>query len=875
MEEVRLNIDGQTVLCTPGTTIWNAARAKGIRIPNLCHHPDLKPAGACRICLVEDEKSGRILASCVTPAASGMVIRTDSPVVLRHRANIVRLIMANHPESCIVCDQGNRCRLRAVASELGIGRIDLDPMMRTFPLEEANPFIVRDLSKCILCGRCIRADRELVVVGAIDYHFRGFQAQPATFGRRPLEDSTCTFCGTCVALCPTGALRTKTPGYAGSPESWSEAVCGFCAVGCSLSLGTSAGRIVDVEPSKRPGTVNGATLCVRGHFEHDYLNTPDRLVEPALRSGGSQVQGSWEDVVSFVVQGLRLLRDKHGPQSLAFWGSTRCSLEENYLFQKLARTLLGLNNVGSGEQGGVVESRLGKIAARTISEIERAEAILVVGANPTDSSPVLGYAVKRVVRQRGASLVVLDPMRIDLVSFSSAWLSVAPREDGVILDALAAGLLEHGARPADGVEGWEAYAERLSCMDREAACRQSGVDPSSLKCAVDTLAGKRIAFVVGRGILTQPHAAAAMRALENLALLTDSLEGEARGFFFLSGENNAEGALDMGASPGFLPGRLRVQDAESRRYWERIWGVRISPDPGLNRKRALEEMEKGNLKALFVMGENPLRELPRPERTRSALEKLDLLVVQDILQTETSRMAHAVLPGAAFSEKEGSFTNLEGRIQGFEAAVSPPGRAMADWRILAAIYDGLAPSPGKYESIEDVRREIRDHVPGYKAMETRPGGKGTPQYRCEPDSREGREKPVFREAGPLPDGLGDSGEYPFLAVLGSVRSHVGNGTRTSRSGRLGEFRETGDLEMNPEDCRRMDVHPGEAVRVVSRHGAVERDVRPSRRVRPGFIFVPKGAKGNRAVDLVDLLKNGNTPSACRVRIEKAGNGRRP
>jgi formate dehydrogenase alpha subunit len=523
----------------------------------------------------------------------------------------------------------------------------------------------------------------------------------------------------------------------------------------------------------------------------------------------------------------------------------------------------------------VVESRLGKIAARTISQLERSEAILVAGANPTDSSPVLGYAIKRAVRQRGASLVVLDPMRIDLVPFSSAWLSGAPRKDGVILDALASGLLERGARPADGMEGWEAYAERLSRMDRATVCRESGVDPSSLERAVDALAGKRIAFVVGRGILTQPHSAAAMRALENLALLTDSLEGEARGFFFLSGENNGEGALDMGASPGFLPGRLRVQDAASRQYWERIWGVRISPDPGLNRARALEEMEKGNLKALFVMGENPLRELPRPERTRSAMEKLDLLVVQDILRTETARMAHAVLPGAAFSEKEGSFTNLEGRIQGFEAAVSPPGRAMADWRILAAIYDGLAPSPGRYESIEDVQREIRDHVPGYKAMETRPGGKGTPRYRCETDSREGREKPVFREAGPPPDGFGDPKEYPFVAVLGSVRSHVGSGTRTSRSRRLGEFRETGDLEMNPEDCRRMDVHPGEAVRVVSRHGAVERNVRASRRVRPGFVFVPKGAKGNRAVDLVDLLKNGNIPSACRVRIEKAGNGRRP
>ena len=320
MEEISLIIDGQTVLSKPGGTVWEAARAAGISIPTLCHHPDLKPAGACRICLVEDETSGRMLASCVTPAAPGMVIRTRSPEVLRHRANIVRLLMASHPESCIVCDQGNRCGLRAVASDLGIGLTGLYPMKRPFPLEEANPFIVRDLSKCILCGRCVRADRELVVVGAIDVHHRGFSAKPATFGDRPLERSSCTFCGTCVSLCPTGALRAKTPGVAGSPEIWSETVCGLCAAGCSLSLGTSGGRIVDVEPSKRPGTVNGATLCVRGHFELDCLNGPDRLAGPLLDREGDRVPVPWDEALEAVARGLRRVRDEYGPQSVALLG---------------------------------------------------------------------------------------------------------------------------------------------------------------------------------------------------------------------------------------------------------------------------------------------------------------------------------------------------------------------------------------------------------------------------------------------------------------------------------------------------------------------------------------------------------------------------
>ena len=469
-------------------------------------------------------------------------------------------------------------------------------------------------------------------------------------------------------------------------------------------------------------------------------------------------------------------------------------------------------------------------------------------------------------------MVVLDPAKIDLVPFSSAWLSVAPRQDAVVLNALSAGLLERGARPGSAGGGWDEVAARLSSMDREAACRQCGVDPSSLDCAIDALSGKRIALVVGRGILTQPHRDAALKSLENLALLTDSLDGEGQGFFFVPEACNREGALDMGGAPGLLPGRLRVQDPAARRLWEQTWGVRLSPDPGLNRARAIEEMEKGNLKALYVMGSNPVRELPRPERTRAALARLDILAVQDIFHTETTETAHAVLAGAAFSEKQGTFTNLEGRIQGFEAANRPPGEARADWHILASVHDGLSLSTGRYGSVEDVRREIRDHVPGYGDLETGPDGKGPPRYRRGTGAREGREPPVFREAADSTEGLGEPGDYPFVALLGTPRCHAGSGTRTSRSRRLRAFGDGGDLEMSPEDCDRLGVGQGDPVRVISPLGEVERDVRPSGRVRPGFVLVPTAARGNRALDLVSLLKDGNAASACRVRIEK-GRGR--
>lgn len=871
MEEISLTINGQSVHCVPGTTILDAARSLGIAIPTLCHHPDLKPEGACRICLVEEETTGRILASCVTPAAPDMAILTHSPTVLRHRRNIVRLMMANHPESCVVCDQGNRCTLRAVAADLDVGAIDLYPMKQAFLLEEANPFIVRDLSKCILCGRCIRADRELVVVGAIDYHYRGFDARPAAVHGKPLEKSPCTFCGTCVSMCPTGALRAKTPGYAGTPERWSETVCGFCGAGCSLRLGVSGGRVVDVEPSKRAGTVNRATLCVRGHFAHDYLQAPDRLTSPALAREGERTQVPWEKAVSFVVQRLRRLREEHGPQSVAFWGSTRCTLEENYLLQKIARALVGTNNVVSGLEPKEEENRLRVGGDRTLDALERAEAILVAGANPTDSVPVLGYAIKRAARWGGVPLVVLDPCRTDLVPLASAWLPLDPRCDAALVDALALALLERGAPVHSAVEGRNEYAERLARLDRHAECRKCGVEPSSLETAASVLEGKRIAFVIGNGIRTQPHAGAALQALENLALLTDSLEASAGGFFFPAGENNQEGALDMGAASGLLPGRLRLQDPENRRLWERAWGVRLSPDPGLNSNRLVEEMENGNLKALYVMGENPVRNRPLPERTRAALGNLELLVVQDILETETEGLAHVVLPGAAFSEKSGAFTNLEGRIQGFEAAMDPPGEARPDWRILADVYDGLAPSPGRYASLKDVQKEIRDHVPGYGAMPVGAGGNGTPRYRSLSSSAREEIRPAFRTSPSRSEEWTGREHFPHVAILCSPRVHVGGGTRTSRSKRLRGFADSGDAEMNPEDCRSMGLKTGDRVRIVSGLGAVERTLRQSPRMRVGYVFVPIGTCGNSALHLAGATRCGSAEMACRVRIEKVRN----
>ncbi|UCF82455.1 MAG: molybdopterin-dependent oxidoreductase [Desulfobacteraceae bacterium] len=883
MADITLSINGKNISCPSGTSILNAALENGIRVPTLCHHPHLEPVGACRLCLVEDEKTGRIMASCVTPVAPNMAIQTDSPSIKTHRNNIIRLMMANHPESCIVCSQGNRCELRQIAAELGVGQTDLYPMPHYTGLEEANPFIIRDLSKCILCGKCIRADHELVVVGAIDYNLRGFKSRPATVHEMPLEKSICTFCGTCVSMCPTGALSLKNTRYVGSPQKESLTVCGFCGVGCSLVMGSVDGQIVEVNPSHKEKTVNRSTLCVRGHFTHDYLNVSERLITPLIRKDGKLSPATWDEAFEVVAQGLISIKKKYGPQSVAFLGSSKCTIEENYLFQKMARVILGTNNVDNGSYGSgrpvinLINERLDNGGRTTpLADLEKAEVIFVMGADPTETVPVVGYYLKRASRINGIPLIVTDPRKTGLVPFSSLWLPLLPNSDVELINGLAALLLKRKADDSPFIdqftEGFGPYRDGLSALDLERVCSVAGIEMRYLEQAVDLLKGKKITFVIGHGILQQKYGTSAMDALINLALMTGSLGRENRGFYFLARENNEIGALDMGTAPDFLPGRMPFNNDKNRKHWEKVWDVKLSPDPGLNLIRMIEETEKGTLKALFIMGENPLRSLPQPEHIRNALKNLELLVVQDILANETAHTAHVVLAGAAFSEKAGTFTNMEGRIRSFEPVVSPPGDARPDWEILDLLSKTMAQTDG-YSSIQKIRTEISRRIPMYSEL----GKVGEESW-----IRETSNLKVFH-----PDGDGDSisfspvipmkdekfdEAYPFTAILGSLRYHLGSGTRTCLSDRIKDFDLKGEVEISPEDGTQLKLKAGDKVRISSPYGAIERQVTLKKDLRPGLIFVPMALHNNDAMQLIGLSQLGEADSpgwnACRVTLKK-------
>lgn len=866
METIALSIDGNRIICPAETSILEAAERHGIKIPTLCHHPDLKPYGACRMCLVEDEKTGRLMAACVTPVAPDMVVQTASPRIIKHRRNIVRLMIAEHPESCIVCSKGNRCRLRWVAAQLGVGETNLYPMPNYKSFEEANPFIIRDLSKCILCGKCIRADHELVAVGAIDYNLRGFRSRPATVHELGLEQSNCTFCGTCVSMCPTGALSTKNTRFVGSPQKESISICGFCGVGCKLYLGTAGDRIVEASPAHQPKSVNGATLCVRGHFGHDYLNSADRLISPLLRGRNndgeeSLLPASWNEALETVSGRLMEIRHENGPQSIAFLGSSKCSNEENYLFQKIARVIIGSNNIDNG--GYVFGQSLlrvfddktnGGYRINRLADLTDAEVILILGADPSHSTPVVSYYLKRAARQ-GIPLVVVDPRQTELTAFARLWLPIRPQTDLELINGLAALLHKKEGYDPNFIdrytEGFSLFRYGLSSLELEKISNLTGLQEDVINAAADLLKGRKIAFVIGHGILQQRNGQHTLGAILNLSLMSGSLGSSGAGIYVLAKENNQPGATDMGVAPDFLPGRQPLSDDAGRKKWEKQWKIKLSPDAGLNMVRMIEAAEKGSLKALYIMGENPLRALPQKNRVRKALQKLDFLVVQDILAGDTVNIADAVLPGAALSEKQGSVTNLEGRIQSFNPVVPPPGKAKADWEILSLLAAKLGAAE-PCETLEEIRGEIRKFVPMYAALD------GREEAWIEITSA----KSLFKSKGA--DGIISfypvvsveekpaKNDYPFTAIVGTRRYQLGSGTRTRASERIQEFASDGKIEISPQDAAELKLKEDDTVVVRSPFGAVTRGIRLKKGLTSGTIFIPTGTNENDAMNLFGL-----------------------
>ncbi len=884
MQPITITLDGREVSGYPGMTVLELAKESGVEIPTLCHDDQLVSTGACRICLVENEQNGALLASCVTPIASGMVINTHSPRVIERRKTIVKLMLTSHPDSCLVCDKGNRCQLRQIASDLGIGLVELQRIPQMASIEEVNPFLERDLSKCILCAKCIRACQELVVEGAIDYFRRGFATTPATLDNVPLEESECTFCGMCVALCPTGALMEKDRTYGGTVKAKTETTCPFCGCGCSICLEVKDNQIVRVTPA-REDSLNRGALCVKGGYGCDFVNSPDRLTKPLVKRGDSFEEVSWEEALEQVASGLQQVRDDHGPDSIAVLGSSKCSNEDNYVLQRFARTVLGTNNIDNGARLCSSASRVGLGSSlgfsgttNYLNDLEQTDLILVIGADPEASAPVVGYAIKRAVKQRGVKLLLIDPRQTKLSLFAHLWLRPEVGTDVALVNGLAKVIIDEGLLDEEFVtrrtDNYESFNQGLKKYTLKHVERITGVKGQEMRAAARLYAeASRAAIVYGTGITQHTTGTDGVMTLANLALLTGNVGRKGGGIYALQRANNGQGACDMGTLPRFLPGYHSVTDVQARKRFEKRWGATLPAEAGLTILESIEQAKEGKIKGMYIAGENPVLSLPNPRLITEILASLAFLVVQDMFLTETARVANVVLPAASFAEKDGTFTNFEGRVNKVHKGIEPVGESLPDWEIVVRLANKMG-RPLPFSTLQTVTGEIEELVPSYEGYADE-GKREDADYEetCRSSGR-----PLlkgFARFWPVeyaPQSRGRDPEYPFTLLTGSVLYHCGSGSRSSRARRLKKFAPRSFVEICESDARKIGVTDGDGVKVISAVGEVATTTKISDTVRKGMVFMPLSFRDTPVNALFDIVLDPETkaPSvkACSVKIER-------
>ena len=886
MQPITITLDGREVSGYAGMSILDLARESGVHITTLCHDEHLSPIGACRLCIVEDEKSGTLMASCVTPLAPGMIIKTGSPRVVAHRKTLVQLILASHPDSCPVCDKGNRCQLRQIAGEMGISSTEFQRIPQTATIQEVNPFIERDLSKCVLCAKCIRACQELVVEGVLDYFQRGFKTRPTTLGDLPLENSECTFCGTCVALCPTGALMEKEWSNRRTTGNIIETTCPYCGCGCGVNLHVKNDRLVQATP-RWGDAENYSQLCVRGSYGYDFVHSPDRLTRPLVRMNGNMEETSWDEALKKVAAEFMRIKNEYGPDSIAVLGSARCTNEESYLLQRFARCVIETNNVDDGKRLYNAATLAGLSVSLGFSQpshfldiLEKSDVIMVIGADPTSSAPAVSYAIKRAVKYKGSRLILIDPRRTKMSLFADLHLQLRPGTDIALLNALARVIVRENLLDKEFVtrrtDNFSLLTEALEPYSPEYAENITGVPSEKIVAAARLYAKARQASIVyGNGITQYSTGTDSVKALANLSMLTGNTGRKGGGMIGLQKESNSRGAVDMGMLPDFLPGFCNIADARARGKFEALWGADLPTRPGLTSVEIIEQAKLGKIKCLYVVGEDPILSFPGTRAVRDALVSLEFLVVQDLFLTETARLATVVLPAASFAEKDGSYTNFEGKINKIKRGIAPVGDSRPDWEIILNIADKMK-SPFSYLRFEDILREIEEFVPGYEGYTD----SGRPYQANGSEAGAGRLpraqtlrgfarfSPVeYRAPFKVKPKL-----YPFILLTGSVFPHIGTGTRSLRAPRLRKLFPSGFLQVCEADAKKLALCNDDKVKIISRAGEITAPVSISNSLPRGVLFIPSTFPEIPVNTLfeISLDPQSKTPTskACHVRIER-------
>jgi formate dehydrogenase major subunit len=855
---VKVRVDGRDLDVDPGTSVLRAIRSAGAIVPSLCFDERVSPAGSCRTCLVGVDGRREPICACTSEVAEGMAISTTDDAALAAARASLELIVSELPERALSVEPG-RSELVRACQQIGVDASRFSGARHERRRDDSHPYVKFDPDLCIACGRCVRMCDEVQGTFALSLVGRGFETVVAP-GGASWANSACVACGGCVDSCPTGAL--SEPGLL-DPRAIDAVVtttCGYCGVGCSLDVYTRArDEIAAIKPT-RESPINRGHACVKGRFAHAFVRSRDRLTDPLIRRNGQLERATWDEALEHISRELTRIKRSHGPDAIAAISSSRATNEDNFMLQKLMRAVIGTNNIDNCSRLCHAPTAAGLAASFGLAggtgpfeEMDRSECFLLVGANPTEAHPVVGARIKQRVLA-GAGLVVVDPRRTELARYADVHLAGRPGSNVAVFHGLAHVLIEEDlidrAFVDERTEGLGDLEVLLREYSPESVEQISSVPAEDLRRAARIYArGPRSAIVYGLGVTEHAHGTDGVRALANLALLTGNVGRDSGGGVFpLRGQNNVQGAADLGTLPDLLPGYQRLTDDDAVARFEAEWGVTLSRQPGLRIPEMFDAALAGRLKALYVFGEDIAQTDPDSERVVAAMEACEFIVSQEIFLSRTAERADVVLPGSSFLEKDGTFVNFDRRFQRVRTALPPPGRARTDFEIIAAVARAMGGDLGcttPAEALDEVGRLCPNFAGISHARLDRDGplhwpcrsaddpGEGI-LYRERFATASGRARiaaPPYRPPGEEPDE-----RFPFVLVTGRRLEHYNAGTMTRRTDNL-RLRTHELVEMNPEDASRLELGEGDVVEVVSRRGAVAVPLMLTDSVAVGQLFM--------------------------------------
>jgi formate dehydrogenase major subunit len=864
---VTLTIDGEAVTVPAGTSIMRAAMAMGTQIPKLCATDSLKSFGSCRLCLVEIDGRAGTPASCTTPVAANIVVHTQTPKLAQLRKGVMELYISDHPLDCLTCAANGDCELQDMAGAVGLRQVrygyDGENHLASIK-DDSNPYFSFDPAKCIVCSRCVRACEEVQGTFALTIDGRGFASKVSPGIGESFMGSECVSCGACVQACPTATLIEKKVVEIGQPEHSAVTTCAYCGVGCSFKAEMRGEDVVRMVPWK-DGKANHGHSCVKGRFAWGYATHKERILNPMIRAKISDPwrEVSWEEAIGHAASEFKRIQAQYGRDSVGGISSSRCTIEEVFLVQKLVRAGLGNNNIDtcarvchSPTGYGLSETFGTSAGTQDFDSVDHSDVIMIVGANPTDGHPVFASRMKRRLRA-GAKLIIVDPRRIDLVRTphieATHHLPLRPGTNVAVLTAMAHVIVtEHLVNETFVRErcDWEAFSDwaafvaepRHSPAEVE---KLSGVPAQSIIDAARLYAtGGNAAIYYGLGVTEHSQGSTTVIAIANLAMATGNLGREGVGVNPLRGQNNVQGACDMGSFPHELPGYRHISDAPTRALFDAAWGITLDAEPGLRIPNMFDAAVGGSFKGLYVQGEDILQSDPDTHHVSAGLAAMECVVVQDLFLNETANYAHVFLPGSSFLERDGIFINAERRLQRIRRVMSPR-NGKADWEITQALCNALG-YPMNYAHPSEIMDEVARLTPTFAGVSyAKLDELGSVQWPCNEAAPAGT--PVMHIGG-FVRGLGrfmlteyqptderSTRRFPLLLTTGRILSQYNVGAQTRRTDNV-VWHEEDLLEIHPADADARGIRTGDWVRLASRAGETALHAKVTDRVAPGVVY---------------------------------------